>query len=31
MDAENVGDVLDRISVEYALDGKELSALQFGT
>jgi hypothetical protein len=29
MDAEDVGDLLDRISVEYALDGKEPSALQF--
>jgi len=31
MDAENVGDLLDRISVEYALDGKEPSTLQFGS
>jgi hypothetical protein len=31
MDAENVGNLLDRISVEYALDRKEPSALQFGS
>jgi hypothetical protein len=29
MDAEEVGDVLDRVSVENALDGEESSALQF--
>jgi hypothetical protein len=29
MDAENVGDLLDRISVKNALDGKEPSTLQF--
>jgi hypothetical protein len=31
MDPEDVGDLLDRVSAEYALDGEEPSALQFGT
>lgn len=31
MDAEDVRNVLDRVSVEYVLDGKEPSALQFGS
>ena len=30
MDAKDVGNVLDRVSFEYALNGKEPSALQFG-
>jgi hypothetical protein len=31
MDTEDVGDLLDWISAEYALDGEEPSAPQFGS
>jgi hypothetical protein len=31
MDPEDVGDLLDRVSAEYALDGEEPSALQLGS
>jgi hypothetical protein len=31
MDTEDVRDLLDRVSVEYTLDGKEPSTLQFGS
>jgi hypothetical protein len=31
MDAEDVGNLLDRVPVENALDGKETSALQVGS